>query len=212
MVARDWSRLLAAAEQERREQQRHATPLRVALLRTDAGQELCVVRNLSRGGLQGRVYCRFEPGARLSVELNPGDPIAATIVWCRDWHIGVEFLRAIDVDAALGGSRTADHGRNIRMPRLEVTCPGRLQIGARAYPIRLCDISEGGAKVQMRTAMKKLSAATLTLPDLPPSSGYVRWVDGLRLGLGFHEPLPHDVLARWAETRRAKTAPDGVDG
>jgi hypothetical protein len=210
MVMRDWTRLLAAAEQERREQQRHMTPLRVALLRTESGEELCVVRNVSGGGLQARIYCRLEAGAPISVEINAGKPIAAKIVWSRDWQIGVEFLRAIDVDEVLGGWGANDNGRNVRMPRLEVACPGRLQIGPRAYPVRLCDISEGGAKVEMRTTMKKLSSATLTLPDLPPCSGYVRWVDGLRLGLGFDEPLPHTVLARWAETRRAKTASDAV--
>jgi hypothetical protein len=146
----------------------------------------------------------------LSVELKPGCPVPARIAWSRDWQIGVEFLSDIDVDEVLGGAGVNDNGRNVRMPRLEIVCPGRLQIGSRAYPVRLCDISEGGAKVEMRTTMKKLSSATLNLPDLPPSSGYVRWVDGLRLGLGFDEPLPHDVLARWAEARRAKTASEAL--
>jgi hypothetical protein len=119
----------------------------------------------------------------------------------------VEFLQIVDIDEALGACRANGFGGAVRLPRLEVTCPGRLQVGARAYPVRLCDISEAGAKVEMRAALKKLSSATLTLPDLPPFPAYVRWVDGLRLGMGFHEPLPHDVLARWAESRRSKAAP-----
>jgi hypothetical protein len=208
MVARNWSRLLAAAEEERREQQRHAMPLRIAQLITKAGQELCVIRNISGGGLQGRVYSRLDPGAELMVELQPGRPVPARIVWFRDWHIGVEFLRAINVDQALGACTTNDNGRNVRLPRLEVSCPGRLQIGPRAYAARLRDISEGGAKVELRTAMKKLSKAILTLPDLPPCEGFVRWVDGMRLGLGFDEPLPHEVIARWAEARGGKADPD----
>jgi hypothetical protein len=64
----------------------------------------------------------------------------------------------------------------------------------------------------MRTAMKKLSSATLILPDLPPCLGYVRWVKGLALGLGFDQPLPHDVLARWVGSRRTKAAPLVVGG
>ena len=207
MVMRNWSRLLAAAEQERREQQRQMTQLRVALLHTEAGQELCVVRNISAGGLQGRVYSRLDPGTTLSVEIGGGEAVPARIVWFRDWHIGVEFLRSVNVDEALSAWPTNDNGRNVRLPRLQVTCPARLQIGPRAYAVRLCDISEGGAKVEMRTAMKKLKAVTLTLPDLPPCAGYVRWVEGLRLGIGFDEPLPHDILARWAEARNPRLAP-----
>ena len=206
-VMRDWSRLLAEAEQERRGQQRHKSSLRVVLLHTNGGQELCAVRNISSGGLQGRVYTRRERGEMLSVELKPGCAVPARIAWVRDWQIGVEFLCAIDVDDLLGIWSNDDSGEKVRLPRLEVRCPARLQIGPRSYAVRLCDIAEGGAKIEMRTAMKKLRSVTLTLPDLPPCRGYVRWADGLRLGIGFEEPLPHDVIARWAESRRGKADP-----
>jgi hypothetical protein len=147
----------------------------------------------------------------LSAEIKPGCPVPARVAWTRDWQIGVEFLRAIALDDALFSWSSNDTGEVVRLPRLEVRCPARIQIGLRSYPVRLCDISEGGAKVEMRTAMKKLNSVTLTLPDLPPSRGYVRWADGLRLGIGFEEPLPHDVLAEWAESRLAK-APDTALG
>lgn len=188
-------------------QQRHATPLRTVLLHWDGERELCLVKNISAGGLQGQVYRRLERGSKLDVEIRSGERIPAKIVWSEDWNIGVQFLRALDLDAALKSHDTNDTGSKFRLPRLEVSCPGRLQIGSRTYPVRLCDISEGGAKVQMRTPMRKLSAAILRLPDLPPALGYVRWVDDLRLGMGFDEPLPHHVLARWAEPRRTSLAP-----
>jgi hypothetical protein len=163
-----------------------------------------VLRNLSAGGFQAQVYRKLEVGLKLCVEIRQGERIPARVVWCRDWTIGVEFLRAIDCHEALCNPLTSVFGDGFRLPRLEVSCPGRLKIGSRAYPVRLCDISEGGAKVQMRTPMQKLSAAVLSLPDLPPAPGYVRWVDDLRIGIGFNEPLPHDVLARWAASRGAK--------
>jgi hypothetical protein len=209
-IRRDWSRVLAAAEQERRLQQRHAAPLSVALLHREERHELCLVRNISAGGLQGQVYRTVERGSTLEVEIRPGERIPAKVVWSRDWHIGVEFLRLVDLDEALKGQFTRNSDPEFRSPRLEVSCPGRLQIGSRAYPVRLCDISEGGAKVEMRTPMKKLSAATLSLPDLPPAPGYVRWVDDKRLGMGFDEPLPHHVLAGWAQARGARLAPTAV--
>jgi hypothetical protein len=116
------------------------------------------------------------------------------------------------LDEALKWELADDSGPDFRLPRLQVSCPGRLQIGSRAYPVRLCDISEGGAKVEMRTPMKKLSATTLRLPDLPPVPGFVRWVNDTRLGIGFEEPLPHNVLARWAESRAVRLAPATLTG
>jgi hypothetical protein len=148
-----------------------------------------------------------EQGSTLEVEIRPGERIPAKVVWSRDWHVGVEFLRLFDLDEALQYDTTEDIALDFRLPRLEVSCPGRLQIGSRAYPVRLCNISEGGAKVEMRSPMKKLSAAVLSLPDLPPAPGYVRWVDDKRLGIGFDEPLPHRVLAGWAASRTARPAP-----
>jgi hypothetical protein len=209
---RNWSRPLAEAEQERRRQQRQITPLRVTTLHTTGGQELCVVRNISGGGLQARVYRRLDPGAAVSIELGAEHPVPARVLWFRDWQIGAEFLQPVDVDEALSACPRNDNGRNVRLPRLEVRCPARLQIGARAYAVRLCDISEGGAKVEMRTAIKKLSSVTLSLPDLPPAAGYVRWVEGLRVGIGFEEPLPHEVLARWVESRHGVAHPNSEGG
>jgi hypothetical protein len=56
-------------------QQRHATPLRVAMLHVEAGRELCVVKNISAGGLQGQVYRAVERGSTLAVEIRSGERI-----------------------------------------------------------------------------------------------------------------------------------------
>jgi hypothetical protein len=206
-VKRNWTGPLAVAERERREQERRRTPFRLATLHIDGGKEPCVLENISAGGLQAWVYRKLGSGLNVLVELSDGEWIPAMIAWCRDWTVGVEFFSAIDVDAVLCSPPADIDAKDVRLPRLEVSCPARLQIGLRAYAVRLCDISEGGAKVKLRTPMKKLSSATLTLPDLPPVLGYIRWVDGLTLGLGFDDPLPHEVLARWAESRHLSGIP-----
>jgi hypothetical protein len=200
MVRRDWTGLLAAAEQERRQQKRHETAPIVGRLYTEAGQEVCLVKNISGGGLMARVYSTLKAGTRVWVELGNPQPVEGRIAWSRDSLVGIELVSA---DAYELATRcTSETEKVTRAPRLEVSCAGRLQIGLRGYAVRLCDISEGGAKIQMRTPLKKLSAATLTLPDLPPARGYVRWVEDLRLGIGFDELLPFELLARWVNARK----------
>jgi hypothetical protein len=40
-------------------------------------------------------------GSNITVELQPGISPPARIVWFRDWQVGVEFLRPIDMTRRL---------------------------------------------------------------------------------------------------------------
>ena len=59
-----------AVEGDRRNHDRYLTILRVALLHTEAAKELCVVRNISAGGLSARVYRSFEVDEAVEVEFR----------------------------------------------------------------------------------------------------------------------------------------------
>jgi hypothetical protein len=67
----------------------------------------------------------------------------------------------------------------------------------------LCDISQGGAKVRLQTRPCGMGEAVLTLPDLPPLQGVVRWVDESVIGVSFNERMPFEVLAHWLQERRS---------
>jgi hypothetical protein len=180
---------------ERRDQPRHITLLRVGLLHTGDAKELCVVRNISEGGLSVRVYRGVPLGHRVRVELRPGELLEGFVLWVRHRDVGIGFRETADVQSILASRWVTETGKRQRWPRLEVRCHTRLRLGSRFYSGMLCDISQGGAKVRLQRRPCGVGEAVLTLPDLPPFRGVVRWVDESVIGLSFNERMPFEVLA-----------------
>lgn len=196
-----------AVEGDRRNHDRYLTILRVALLHTGAAKELCVVRNISAGGLSARVYRSFEVDDAVEVEFRSEERLRGTVKWVRGFEIGISFLEAVDVEAVLASRWASEDGRQQRLPRVEIECKCQLRIGSRFYLATLQDISQGGAKVQLGRPLQGTADAILTLPDLGWLEGSVRWSHGATVGLAFNERLPFEVLVRWIQEHRAGTQP-----
>ena len=79
-------------------------------------------------------------------------------------------------------------------------------MGARSYGVMLQDISQGGAKVQTQTPITDGGGLVLSLPDLPPVAGVVRWVGGTEVGISFNECIPFEQLARWIQKHRGASS------
>lgn len=191
------------ARAERREHQRHLTILRVAMLHVGDTKELCVVRNISAGGLSARVYRTFEVGETVQVEFRNDERLPGVVKWVRQFEIGVGFEEEISVEAVLTSRWATEDGRRQRLPRIDLECPCQLRVGARFYLATLVDISQGGAKVQLRRPLQGNADAILTLPDLGWLESSIRWSDGAKVGLAFNERLPFEVLVRWIQERRS---------
>lgn len=187
---------------ERRRQQRHVALLRVALLHVGGSKELCVVRNISPSGLSARVYRKLAGGEHVQIEFRSGELLSGAVVWERDWEVGIVFPALIDVEAVLASRWVTESGRGRSLPRIELSCRGKLKMGDRSYDIELQDISQGGAKVKTQTPLVDKGNALLSLAELPPVAGVVRWVGGTDVGISFNECIPFDRLARWIQERR----------
>ena len=66
----------------------------------------------------------------------------------------------------------------------------------------LGDISQCGASLETETQLPNCSTVVLSLPDLPPIAGVVRWTLGARVGVSFNECIAFEHLARWIQARR----------
>ena len=186
----------------RRLHTRYAMVLRDAFLHTDGKRVPCVVRNISSGGLLARVYRPVELGGSLRIELAGGHLLDGTVLWNRDWEVGVAFADPVDVEAVLAEQWVTEIGEDRRSTRrVQVECPATLQVRQRFYYGKVCDMSPTGARVRTRGVVKKIGDAILTLPDLPPLPAAIRWVDGGDCGLSFREHIPGDALAAWLEER-----------
>src|SRR5258708_6129900 len=82
---------------ERRLGERHLKILRVGTLVLNGRRELCLIRNISAGGLMAHVYSMVMPGQIVSVELKTNQQISGRVVWTRGHNAGIQFDAEVDV-------------------------------------------------------------------------------------------------------------------
>lgn len=191
----------AADSSNRRTDQRHMSVFRVGKLITMAGQELCLIRNISSGGLMAHIYSAHVPEENVEIELKAGQTVKGKIVWARDKKIGVQFDEKIDVAEVLA-PQANDSDMVPRAPRLDIRRRGRLRIGAHYQLVELHDISQGGAKVSPAGDAEAAADVILLLEGLPPLPGIVRWRQDDMIGITFKTAIPFEQLASWVPGQR----------
>jgi len=179
---------------DRRADERHMSLLRVGTLLIGERRELCLIRNVSVGGMLIRAYSDIEPGTRVSIELKQDEPVHGTALWARDELVGVSFDGPIDVVSLITTSSDAPRPR---MPRLEVRCTAWVRDGAMVHRTRAVNISQGGVRVEAAKGLAAGSQVTVSLPDLPPIQGVVRWNGEEGCGITFNRVLALSQLVAW---------------
>lgn len=183
-----------AGEADRREGDRHMTLYRVGSILLEDRRELCLIKNISAGGMMIRLYCPIVEGTPVTVELKSGQPIHGKISWTRNHQAGIAFDQTIDVIDIL--STTMD-GPRPRMPRIETNCLATLREGANVLRVQACDISQGGVKVRCETPVAPGSDVIVSLPGLEPQPGIACWNDRGFIGVNFNRLIPLGELVGW---------------
>lgn len=182
---------------ERRREPRHLTILRVGTLIIDGRRELCLIRNISAGGLMAHVYSPFEPGQRLSVELKTNQAVSGRVTWTDGSNIGISFDDPIDVEELLASQSVLDNGWKPRLPRVEVDRLATLRVGARTLWVSTRDISQGGIKLELDQPLATGEDVVLSLEGFRPVHGVVRWCQGGLAGISFNQVIPFRELMNW---------------
>ena len=187
-----------AESSERRTGQRHMSILRIGKLITARGQELCLIRNISVGGLMAHIYSGHEMDEHVAIELKSGHVVSGRIVWVREKLIGVEFDSKIDVFGVLANPSGENGSHAARAPRLDIRCHARARVGAHYHRIEVCDISQGGAKILPGDIAPVGAEIIIMIEGFAPWPGIVRWQEDGRAGVAFRTPLPLNQFAIWA--------------
>ena len=187
------------AENERRDGERHMTLYRVGSILVENRRELCLIKNISAGGMMVRLYCSVADETPVTVELKSGQPIQGKISWTRDQNAGVEFDRPIDVIDILSNSM---EGARPRMPRIETNCHATVREGANVLRVEACDISQGGAKIRTDTVLPEGADVVITLPGLEALPGIACWCANGFAGITFNRLLPLGHLVTWLQEQR----------
>jgi hypothetical protein len=184
---------------ERRDGERYLTLFRVGTVMIEDRRELCLIKNISAGGMMIRPYCKLEPGMALSVELKRGEQIPGTVSWLRGDSAGISFDESIDVVELLA---TSMEGPRPRMPRVEVRCIASVRQGSNVYGMRAHDVSQGGLKVESTRDLDVGAEVLVTLPGLPSKEAIVRWRDGRTYGITFRKLIALAELVEWLRDQR----------
>jgi hypothetical protein len=155
---------------------------------------------------------------------NSNCAIPEDILTFRYWDLSQYFGRKLQFEgvavaplAAPAGTATgasplpiaSDPGRELRareFARLSVQARARIRIGKRAYAGHIENISEGGARIVTLTPIRGSGPVTVTVPDLKPLRGELRWSDGCVGGVQFRLKLDPQVLHSWLGLRIRKAA------
>jgi len=190
---------------ERRQNLRHVTVLRVAKLQTPRSEELCLVRNISAGGLMAHIYSELNIGEPVSAEFKSGQAVSGRVLWRRDGLAGIEFDQPVNAARILADSHDySPSAQQPRAPRVGMDVKARIRVGARYHTVTLCNISQSGGRVSPGDPLEAGEKLILMLNGLPPIAGSVRWSDREHAGIAFDNPIAFEALARWVPTMQAQ--------
>ena len=189
--------------ERRNDDDRHLTLFRVGAMDIDGRRELCLIKNISAGGMMIRPYCTLAEGTSLVIELKTGTSVPGTVAWVKDGNAGVAFGSPVDVLEIVSHSAS---GARPRMPRIAVDCVANVRDGARNYRMRVSDISQGGVKVDCPVDLEPGCDLIVTLPGLSPHPGVLRWIDGGHAGITFNRLIPLSELVEWLRALRDERA------
>lgn len=176
---------------DRRSGGRYVSLLRVGAMIVDGRRELCLIRNVSAGGMMIRPYSAIRVGARLSIELKQGTSVSGAAQWSDQGLIGVAFDEAIDILDLLNAP--ADKPRP-RMPRIELDCVATLRHEGTVFRAPVINISQGGICVKSLVDLVLNRDVVVTLAGLHAAAGVVKWRDGDHFGIGFNRVYPVNEL------------------
>lgn len=183
----------------RRNDERHLSLLRVGSLMIGHRRELCLIRNISAGGMMIRAYSKIEAGTCVTIELKQGEPVTATAKWAKDDNVGLAFDEPIDVISLIS---TSLEELRPRMPRIGVTCTAWVREGAIVHRTKLIDISQGGVKIACAKDLSLGAEVIVTLTGLSPTPAIVRWKDSESYGITFNRALPLPALVGWLQEQQ----------
>jgi len=190
------------APPERRTGERHIKILRVGTLVVDGRHELCLIRNISAGGLMAHVYSPLTPGQKVTVELKTNQPLPGQVVWVNEGNAGIRFAAPMDVSDFLANPAVMDNGWRPRTPRVEIDRMATLRAGARTTWVQVRDISQSGVKLECEAPPAQGEEIVLTIEGFRPLHGVVRWSSQGHCGVSFNQLIPFADLVDWLKQAR----------
>ena len=193
---------------ELRGAERFSLLIRTAKLVCEAGEFLCVVRDVSTTGVRLKLFHALPPHDRLALELANGDLYFVEKVWEADDQAGFRFSAPIEVREFM--AEPSQYPR--RAVRLRMDRPGLLGADGVTTPARLTSLSQQGAAIECGQHLAVGQRIRFDVEGLPPVIANVCWRSSPEYGLVFQTYFAVDELARLVAAMADEPSPfAGVD-
>lgn len=170
-----------------------STPvLRSGKVVCQSGEYLCMMRDVSTGGVGLRFFHAPPPEPRIFLQLANGKVLPIERVWSRDHDAGYRFAAVVDVDEFISEGAMQPP----RPIRVRLSLPALVTVDGRDGPARLADISRTGARIDADRQWPLEAFVRLEASGLPLLFGHIRWRDGTAHGIVFQNVLPLEKLAQ----------------
>ena len=185
---------------DRRGADRYLSLLRVGAIMVGDRRELCLIRNISAGGMMIRAYSNIPIGTALSVELKQGDPVSGVVKWVEG---GAHRRHVQRADRRRPTCLLRQEMGRVRASRVSrsIATPGCVRT-VDLIRIRLMNISQGGLCVESHGRLTVGGDIVITLPGLTPAAGVVKWSDSEAYGLAFNRALVLSELVEWLQEQQ----------
>lgn len=175
-----------------REQPRVTVLVRTVKLIADERELVGVLLDVSRGGVQVKLFKHLPSGAALALELENGERLPLELVWQRGDHAGLRFAAPVDVAAVM---QTGDGINPHRQIRLRFCKDGEIIASGVSHPMRFANVSQCGACCECETHLAIGQLVQLETDGLAPHYATVRWRRRPSYGLVFEDLLNMGQLA-----------------
>jgi hypothetical protein len=184
---------------DRRAGPRHISILRVGKICWDDEDQLCIVRNISAGGLM--VGCNRPPPVdqRVTVELRSDKQMPGTVRWNRDGNVGIQLDCSINIEAVLREERNPLLRIRPRAPRF--LRRGTVKLIGEGEPVLsdIIDISIGGLSCRPERPLRRGEPVVASVQGLVATTAEIRWTKGDVTGVRFEKPLPWRAFGDWLD-------------
>jgi hypothetical protein len=168
-----------------------------------------VVNVSSRGAM---LAADIEPriGEKIDILFTPDNKTKCVVRWVREGRVGIEFLDetifwetagngpVFRYEAATPAEQAEDEAARAyrdRSPRQRLLRSGTLYWGGVSVPVRLRNISEGGAQLDSERLLQAGCEVELDLGEAGCKTAEIRWAKDGQVGLRFFDQFDLDSLA-----------------
>ena len=176
---------------EHRAAARKSAMLRTAKVICQAGEYVCLIRDISELGVGLSFLHEAPPEPRIILQLTNGLTYPLERVWSGKRQAGYRFGSEISLDEFLHEESPFAN----RPIRLEISAQGRITDGRTITRIGLIDISREGAKFESDGIHPEGRLVSFEALGLPQRLGQIRWQSGKQFGMQFQHPLEIRELA-----------------